>query len=127
MQFPDISSLPPWAQMTLILAFGASSAIIVFVTRFGWQQGLKTKPDTPTSNVTLATVVVDATALNRASAAIEAHTEALEENNALRRRANEIETDGIEYIRRMFIELDRIREELRIQRELAKYSDKVAK
>ncbi|OJU70975.1 MAG: hypothetical protein BGO05_05825 [Rhizobiales bacterium 63-7] len=127
MQFPDISSLPPWAQVAVILAFGVSSAIIVFVTRFGFAQGLKMTPEAAASKAPVAAMIVDSTALNRATAAIEAHTNMLHEHNDIMRVSNEVHRDFADYARRMAVELDRIREELRIQRELAKYSEKVAK
>ena len=127
MQFPDISSLPPWAQVAVILAFGISSAIIVFVTKFGFQQGLKMTPEAAASKAPVAGVIVDSTALNRASAAIEGHKEALEDHLDLQRVTNEVFREVAEHLRRMTAELDRIREELRLQRELAKYIEKVPK
>lgn len=70
MQLQEISEMPPLA----IIAFGVSLAIIFFVTRSGFTSGKNTPPATSSSSAQVAAVIVDSSALNRATAALEAHT-----------------------------------------------------
>ena len=70
MQFQDISSWPPLA----VIAFGASLAIIFFVTRSGFTSGKNSPPVSNSSAAQVAAVIVDPSALNRATAALEAQT-----------------------------------------------------
>lgn len=70
MQFQEISDLPPLA----IIAFGISIGILYFVTRGGFSSGQKSSPVSAASSAQVAAVIVDPSALNRATAAIEAQT-----------------------------------------------------
>ena len=70
MQFQDISDLPPLA----IIAFGISLGILYFVTKGGFSNGQKSGPASDTNKAQVAAVIVDPSALNRATAALEAQT-----------------------------------------------------
>ncbi|KQY27164.1 hypothetical protein [Rhizobium sp. Root482] len=70
MQFQDISDLPPLA----IIAFGISLGILYFVTKGGFASGQKVNPASAPSSAQVAAVIVDPTALNKATAALEAQT-----------------------------------------------------
>lgn len=70
MQFQDISDLPPLA----IIAFGISLGILYFVTKGGFSSGQRSSPTAEASTAQVAAVIVDPTALNRATAALEAQT-----------------------------------------------------
>lgn len=103
----QIANLPP----TAMIAFGAVLAVIFGVRYLGLWQGGRAAPSTSQASAQVAAVVVDSTALNKATAAIEAHTEALLKNvDILREVSRDLDHLGTE--------ADRIREELRIQREL---------
>jgi hypothetical protein len=69
-----LADLPPAALIT----FGVTLAIIVAVQRFGLWQGEKAAPATR-EKALLASVIVDPSALNRASAACEGLSEALKD------------------------------------------------
>lgn len=105
----QLANLPTPALIT----FGATLAIIFAVRYLGLWQGAKTAPAASPAAAQVAAVIVDPTAINHATRALEAHTEAMHEM---------IETmkESGQSISRMAIEMDRIREELRIQRELAR-------
>ena len=103
----QLANLPAPALIT----FGAVLAIIFAVRYLGLWQGRQTSPAVSPASAQVAAVIVDPTALNRATAAVEAHTAATQkliEAEDRRARAEE----------HMAEELDRIREELRIQREV---------
>jgi len=70
MQLQDISDLPPLA----IIAFGISLGILYFVTKGGFSSGQRSNPATAPSGAQVAAVIVDPTALNKATAALEAQT-----------------------------------------------------
>lgn len=102
----QIANLPPMA----LISFGAVLAVIFAVRTLGLWQGQRAAPASA-ATAQVAAVVVDPTALNKATAALEAHTEALSKGlDALRETNRHLSTLGVE--------ADRIREELRIQREL---------
>lgn len=103
----QIANLPP----TALITFGAVLAVIFAVRYLGLWQGQKASPAGSPTSAQVAAVVVDPTALNRASAAIEAHTEAL-------RELTEEVHDGNRSLKLLAQETDRIREELRIHREI---------
>ncbi|KQT03227.1 MULTISPECIES: hypothetical protein [unclassified Rhizobium] len=107
MQFQDIGNLPPLA----IIAFGISLGILYFVTKGGFSSGQKTTPANDVSTAQVAAVIVDPSALNRGTAAIEALNVTLMETNAIGRE--HAKSNGA-----LAEELDRVREELRIQREI---------
>ncbi|RVT75667.1 hypothetical protein EM858_14570 [Agrobacterium sp. CNPSo 2736] len=104
-----LTELPPLA----LVVFGATLAVIFAVRHFGISAGTNASPQKSQSSAQVAAVIVDPTALNNATKALEAHTAAVLEM---------IETmkDSGRHWSHMAIEMDRIREELRIQRELAR-------
>lgn len=65
MQLPDISSLPPW----LALVFVICAAITYVVIKVGFKQGFSA-PASAASQAQVAAVIVDPTALNRATSAV---------------------------------------------------------
>lgn len=99
--------------MTVIVAFGASVAIIFLVTRMGLLQGREAAPNHSAASAQVAAVIVDPTALNRLTDQVAALNATFEE--ALKIFKEKIRVDSL-----MASELDRIREELRIQRELSR-------
>ena len=102
-----LGELPPSA----MIAFGATLAVIFAVQRLGLWQGRKSEPAAQ-----VAAVIVDPTALNKAAAAVGELTE------ALRHHTKAMAENG-EYVRRFGIEAERIRDELRIHRELMRDRD----
>lgn len=102
----QLANLPPPALIT----FGAVLAVIFAVRYLGILSGQKAAPSTTTA-AQVAAVIVDPTALNRASTAVEGHTEA---TRALTKACEHMS----EHVRHLTDEMDRIREELRIQREI---------
>lgn len=105
----QLANLPTPALITL----GITVGIIFGVRYLGLWQGGKITPASSPGAAQVAAVIVDPTALNNATKALEAHTQAL---------GDLIETmkDSGRSISHMAIEMDRIREELRIQREVAR-------
>jgi hypothetical protein len=79
--FPNLSALPPWA----IAAFVIALALIVAVDRFGVRKGTVATA-APTGAAQVAAVIVDPTALNHATAAVEGLTMALTESNVIARQ-----------------------------------------
>lgn len=65
-----ISDLPPLA----MIAFRISLAILYFATKGGFSSGQRSTPANETSTAQVAAVIVDPSALNRATAAMEAQT-----------------------------------------------------
>ncbi|WP_421594343.1 hypothetical protein [Shinella sp. M27] len=108
-KFPDLNGLHPLA----IVAFGAALAIIFVVRHLGISMGMWSLPPTDAAKAQVAAVIVDPTALNRlldeVSNLVEAISVLIEVGKALERTQSH-----------MAIEVDRIREELRIQREIAR-------
>jgi len=103
----QLANLPAPALIT----FGAVLAVIFAVRYLGLWQGRQSSPAATSTGAQVAAVIVDPSALNKATAALEAHTAAtLKLVDVLLRQAIADE--------HMAIELDRIREELRIQREI---------
>ena len=102
-----VSALP-WPAA---FAFGMTLAIIFFVTQRGIKDGYKASPahDAPAAQV--AAMVVDSAALNRATAAIEAH-------NALQVETNMILREMTKMGDEINDQLGRIREEMHLSREL---------
>lgn len=102
----QIANLP----LPALLALGATLGAILGVRWWGLSQSGKI-PNQPAPAAQVAAVVVDPTALNRATAALEAHTAAINKG---------IDTlkDTNRHIENLGIETDRAREELRIHREL---------
>lgn len=94
MQLPDISSLPPW----LALVFVVCAAITYVVIKVGFKQGF-TAPASAAAQAQVAAVIVDPTALNRATAAVGDLTEGV-----------------VDLVR----EIREVRSELVIQREISR-------
>lgn len=103
----QLANLPAPALIT----FGAVLAVIFAVRYFGLWQGQKTSPAASPASAQVAAVIVDPTALNKATAAVEAHT-------VVMHRLIDVEERRTRATETMAIEIDRIREELRIHREI---------
>lgn len=103
----QLSELPPLA----MVVFGATLAVIFGVRYMGLLAGAKVSPGASSSAAPIAAVIVDPTALNRASASVEALNGTLIEMVAATKEKTRVNSI-------MATELDRIREELRIHREL---------
>lgn len=68
MQFPDLSALPPWAQVIVYATFGVSLAFIIGAARFGVMLGKKLPGATSAggaSTATVAAVIVDSSELQK--------------------------------------------------------------
>lgn len=102
----QIANLP----LPALVALGATLGAIVGARWLGILSGQRAAPASSAA-AQVAAVVVDPTALNRATTALEAHTEAL-------RDLTEEVHDGNRTLKLLAQEIDRIREEIRIQREL---------
>jgi tRNA nucleotidyltransferase (CCA-adding enzyme) len=100
----QLTDLPPLA----LVALGISLAVIIAANRLGWMQGTKTAPTS--ASATVAAVIVDPTALNRASAAVDSLTAALAEITTIAREFAKTQEQ-------MADEMDPLREEVRIGRE----------
>ena len=101
--------------MPALVTFGAVLAVIFGVRYFGLWQGQQHAPASSAASAQVAAVIVDPTALNKATAALEAHTAAM----------NRMIFVGEEMTRQndhLADELGRVREELRIQREIRRQS-----
>ena len=101
-----ISELPPSAYVI----FCVSLAVIYAVQRLGLWQGQKASPDA-VDKAQVAAVIVDPSALNRLSDEVGRLVAAMEGLTEVGESLAKTESH-------MAIELDRIREELRIQREI---------
>jgi hypothetical protein len=113
----QLADLPPLA----IITFGVTVAIIFGVRHLGLWQG--SRPVEPAAQV--AAVIVDPTALNKATAAVEKHAAEMEKHtDAMGDQAEAVKAlmkavaELAEYMRRAAIETDRLREEVRLQHEL---------
>lgn len=105
----QLADMPPFAWVI----FAVTMAVIFGVRHLGLLQGAKATPESSPAAAQVAAVIVDPTALNAATRALEAHTEAVYE-------MTETMKDSGRSFSNMAIEMDRIREELRIQREVAR-------
>lgn len=94
-----------------LITFGAVLAVIFAVRYLGLWQGQKTSPASSPAGAQVAAVIVDPTALNKATAALEAHTAIVSKLICVGEEMNR-QSDH------MAEELGRIREEMRIQREI---------
>lgn len=99
-----VTSLP----LPAVMAFAAMLGLVFGIAKLGIIGGQKTSPahDAPTAQV--AAVIVDPTALNNAAAALNRHTNAVEQ-------LIEVGESIARSVEHVAIELDRIRDELRIQ------------
>lgn len=103
----QIANLPPLA----MVVFGGVLAVIFGVRYLGLWQGRQSSPAATSAAAQVAAVIVDPTALNRATDAVNAHTEAT-------KRLTDAMLEASRHVGTLAIEADRIREELRIQREI---------
>lgn len=103
----QLADMPPFAWVI----FAVTMAVIFGVRHLGLLQGAKSSPESSPATAQVAAVIVDPTALNRASAALEAHTTET-------KKLIEVAHEGVRQIGILAIETDRIREELRLEREL---------
>lgn len=99
-----LSDLPP----TALIALGVTLAFIFVVRHFGLASGEKTGPE---NKAPIAAVIVDPTALNKATAAVEEHT-------AVMKQQMEVIEDAGSHVGHLATEVNRLREELRIWREI---------
>lgn len=104
----NLAELPPAALIT----FGVTLAVIFAVQRFGLWQGQKTSVASK-DNAQVAAVIVDPSALNRLSDQVGKLVEAVASLVEVGEELVKTETH-------MSVELDRIREEMRIQREISR-------
>lgn len=102
----QIANLP----LPAMIAFGATLGAVMAARWLGIIQGGKVA-DAQSPSAQVAAVVVDPTALNKASKALEDHTEIVRKGIDVLRETNR-------HLEKLGVESDRIREELRIQREL---------
>jgi hypothetical protein len=104
-----VASLPLPAAIAFVSVFGA----VVAVSWRGILKGKELDPARETHAATVAAVVVDPTALNALTAAVTKHTAVLED-------MLDAGKDLAKTFDHMAIELDRVREEMRIQREVSR-------
>lgn len=105
----QLANLPAPALIT----FGAVLAVIFAVRYLGLWQGRQASPASSSAAAQVAAVIVDPAALNRLTDQASALNEALS-------RLVEVGEDMSRSQSHMATELDRIREELRIQREISR-------
>ena len=105
---------PPLA----VIAFGITVAIIFAVRYLGLSSGSNATPGKSASTAQVAAVIVDSTALNRASNALESHTLVVNRQVAVAERHVALLDDMRAALAECAEELGRIREEMRIQREV---------
>lgn len=104
----QLANLP----LPALLAFGGTLALIFAVQRFGVMSGA-TSGQKAQSAATVAAVVVDSTELRKATVALESHT--LATNRLV--SAIEVVSKSVDELAQ---EADRVREELHINREIAR-------
>jgi hypothetical protein len=109
MDLDKLADLPAPA----LISFGVVLAIIMGVRYLGIWQGEKASPTNGPSTAQVAAVIVDPTALNRLTDQIASLNGILED--IAQTAKDKVRVDGL-----MANELDRIREEMRIQRELSR-------
>lgn len=98
-----LADLPPAALIT----FGVTLAIIFAVQRLGLWQGQRAAPSTDSAQV--AAVIVDPSALNKATAALEAQTEeAVNQRKSIERAVDNL----VECLRDVTRSISALREEL---------------
>ncbi|QIB36895.1 hypothetical protein G3A56_01860 [Rhizobium oryzihabitans] len=104
-----LADLPPLA----LVVFAITLAVIFAVRHFGLSSGENVSPQKRHAAAQVAAVIVDPTALNNATKALEAHTEAVIDLNDTMKASGKS-------LAHVAAEMDRIREELRIHREIAR-------
>lgn len=91
-----------------IIAFGVTLGVIFAARHFGLSSGQRTGPE---NKAPIAAVIVDPTALNKATAAVEEHA-------AVMKRQIDVIEDAGGHVGHLATEMNRLREELRIWREI---------
>lgn len=102
-----LNKLPPEATIVFVIAL----AILVATRQLGFKMGVETPLGKSETAATVAAVIVDSTALNTASAAVEGLNITLTEYNILTKKFIEVDEELRE-------ELSKLREEVRLTREL---------
>ena len=97
--------------LPMLIAFGLGLAIIYGVRYLGLMSGERATPSASASSAQVAAVIVDPSALNKATAAIEALNITFMEMNRVAR-------DMVQSQQNLADEIDRVREEMRVQREV---------
>lgn len=110
----QMAELPPVA----LAFFGIALALIFAVRYLGLLSGSNVTPEKSAAAAQVAAVIVDSTALNRASNALESHTLAVNRQIAVAERQLGLFDDVRKALSECSEELGRIREEMRIQREV---------
>jgi transcriptional/translational regulatory protein YebC/TACO1 len=103
----QLDNLPPLA----IIVFGVTLAVIFGVRYLGLFAGANAAPEKSMATAQVAAVIVDPTALNRATAAVEALNMTFMEMNMVAKEKTRVDRETAE-------ELSNLREEIRIHREL---------
>lgn len=104
-----LTDLPPLA----LAVFGATLALIFGIRYLGIWQGERSSPAASSNTAQVAAVIVDPAALHAATAALQKHTAVME-------RMLDVAEAMARNVGHMTTEMDRIREEIRIQRELSR-------
>lgn len=119
----QLANLPPLA----LVVFGITTAVIFAVHKLGVSFGASSPAASPAVAAQVAAVIVDPTALNKATAALEAHTtsqqahtRALENQSAMIGKLIKGGEEMTQAIDHMATEYDRLREEMRIHREIGR-------
>lgn len=102
------TDLPPVA----LIALGVTLAIIFAINRFGFMQGKTAAPSAGAGAAQVAAVIVDPTALNHASAAVEGLTVALTESNLIARQHHTATDRLAEQVEKLGEGVDRLRDEV---------------
>ena len=113
----QLGNLPPAA----LIPFGAVLAVIFAVRFLGLWQGEHRPLAKSQSATTVAAVIVDTTALNRVSDEAAKLSSTLDRLTDTMDRLTEIGERMARSEEHMSIELDRLREEMRIQREVGRH------
>ncbi|MET3899652.1 hypothetical protein ABIB57_003614 [Devosia sp. UYZn731] len=102
------TDLPPVA----LIALGVTLAIIFAINRFGFMQGRAGAPAASAGAAQVAAVIVDPTALNHATAAVEGLTMAVTESNVIARQHARATDRLAEQVESLGEGVDRLRDEV---------------
>jgi len=103
---PEKAMLPTDLPPVALVALGVTLAIIFAINRFGWMQGAKAVP-AAAAQAQVAAVIVDPTALNRASTSVEALTVSIKEATAAMQKQARTVQDLSENVERLKDEIIR--------------------
>lgn len=106
--------LPPLA----IITFGAVLAVIFAVRYLGLWQGQSAPSKSSEAAAQVAAVIVDPSALNRGTAAVEALNVTLIERNMITREAAKVHAEDVRVMSEFTDEMAKLREEIRVSREI---------